>query len=316
MIDFVGFVLRVVGFRKIPPVTEIVVSDDSDLPAIQIPAYRSSGDAAEALDITTKREEIAERSRRTVEHILGATVAASEIRRTRAKTAIELEEMDGKLNEAVALNELNEELRVDRHNMIRQQVRKQMREATAEATIADAHAQVAEFEAAKIIDDAKKKFAIPEAPDAKVVAEERSRAEQEAEDKEWALNVVLDVAAWTYPVTDEEGYLAYAACQYFAPRLDHGRSHDEAVELAVEQLLRRKQLRGRLPQQEANDMARRAKAMWTKWKAQITTEKAEAQRRKAGETVYDAAKIHLQAAELLHEAINGDETNEDFDATK
>lgn len=314
--DFVGTLLRLVGFRRVPPDTEIVVSGESDKPAIRVPSFASAADAEEARDITKKREEIAERSKKTVEHMLGATVAAAEIQKVRRRTTIELTKLDVELEDAVALKELNKELRPEREQVLRQQVSVQVSEANAAAAKAAAKAKVADLEAKRIIHDALETFAVPPPQDPAVVAEEKSRAEQEVEEKEWALNVVLDIASWTYPAMDDEGYSAYAACHYFAARLDEGKSHDEAVEIALEQLLRRKQLRGAFPTKDAEQMAGRAKAMWTKWKAHMTTERTEAQKRKTADTVFDAARMQREAAERLHDVINGGETNEDFDATK
>ena len=56
--------------------------------------------------------------------------------------------------------------------------------------------------------------------------------------------------------------------------------------------------------------------MWLNWKKRRRTTQEEESKRKTAETIFDAARAHLDAAERLHDIIDGGESNEEFDATK
>ena len=122
-----------------------------------------------------------------------------------------------------------------------------------------------------------------------------------------------------YPATDTEGYYAYAACSYYAPRLDEGKSHEEALDVALEQLLRRKKLRGPFPEEEVEKLAYRALGVWKKWKTLKLEEKIAEEKQKTADTTQtalEAAREQRVAAEILHRTVNGREGDEDFDTTK
>jgi hypothetical protein len=294
---------------------ELIVRGKAPLVA-RIPTYESVADADEGLEIARKREQIAELNKKAMQHIHDATEAAGAVVITADKTELELEKIKGELRAVKAANELEEDLQPTRDQTVRARALKEMHDAEAAAVNSAADNKTAELEARKRVHDASVRFAIPPEPDARVVAQEQSLAEKEALEKERVLSMVLDVSSWTYPVTDEEGYYAYAACQYFGPRLDEGKSHEEAVAIAVTQLARRRKLHGPFPQSQAEELERRANGMWLNWKKRMRAAHEEETKRKTVETIFDAARAQRDAAELLHDVIHGDETNEEFDATK
>jgi hypothetical protein len=314
--DLFGGLLRLVGFRRSPkPEMEVLVRGKA--PAVaRIPTYGSVADADEGLEIARKREQIAELNKKAMQHVQGATEAAGAVVITADRTELELVKIQGELRAANAANELEEELQPTRDQTVRSRALKEMHDADAAEAKSEADKKAAELEAKKRVYDASERFAIPPTPDPKVVAQEQSVAEQEALEKERVLSMVLDVSSWTYPVTDDEGYYAYAACQYFGPRLDEGKSHEEAVAIAVTQLARRRKLHGPFPQSQAEELARRANGMWLNWKKRKRAAEEEETKRKTAETIFDAARAQRDAAERLHDIINGGETNEEFDATK
>jgi hypothetical protein len=299
---------------------EIVVRHPRGEPAVvRMPSYSSVADVTEAVEIARKRNEIAELNEKAVIHMRGAAQAAGDLVKIADQTSIELVKLGGDLADAVATNELNAELRETRKHTTRAMTEKAMHDAVAERNIAEAKAKGSEFEATAIVEGARKKFAVEPPPDPKVAAEEKSRAEQEAETKEWATNVVLDVASWVYPEEDEDGYYAYAACNYYGPRLDEGKSHAEAFDIAREQLVRRKELRGPFPEKEKKAIEFRAMGMWTSWKKGKLEEKVAAEQRLTAEKTKDAleaARLQREAAEIVHRTVNGREDDEDFDTTK
>ena len=316
MSDLLGGLFRLVGFRKSPkPEMEVILRGQA--PAIaRIPTFGSVEDADEGLMIARKREQIAELNKKAMQHVQGATEAAGAAVITADRTELELTKARGEINAANAANELNEELQPIRDETARALARKELHDAETAATKSEAGRKEATFEAIKRVHDASERFAIPPEPDPSVVAEEQSLAEQEALERERVLSMVLDVSSWTYPVMDEEGYYAYAACQYFGPRLDEGKSHEEALAIAVTQLTRRRKLHGPFPKSQAEELARRATGMWTNWKKRMRTERAEEAQRKTADTIFDAARMQREAFERLDNIINGGEPNEEFDATK
>ena len=290
-----------------------------DQAVVRMPSYDSVEDATEDLEIAQKRERIADLNEKAMGHILRATVAAGELVMTSVRTTAGLVGAEDELAEAVSVAELNKELRPTRRHTERAIAEKSMHEAVAANTIAKGHADAAAHAAAAIVVEAQKKYADVAPADPRAVEQALSRAEQAAETKEWALNIVLDVAKWVYPVVDSGGYYAYAACTYYAERLDEGREHAAAVELAVEQLVRRKELRGPFPKEEADKLAYRASGMWTNWKTLKTEEKVAAEKQKTADTIQtalDAARLQHEAATLLHRTISGREDDEDFDPKK
>ncbi|HEY0157821.1 MAG TPA: hypothetical protein VGF28_11095 [Thermoanaerobaculia bacterium] len=294
---------------------ELIVRGKAPVVA-RIPTYESVADADEGLEIARKREQIADLNKKAMQHIQGATEAAGGVVITAEKTTLDLTKVQGEIRAAEAENELNEDLQEIRNQTARARALKEMHDATAAATKSAADSQEAGLEARKRMHDASERFAIPPEPDPQVVAQERSAAEQEELENERVRSMVLDVSSWTYPVTDEEGYYAYAACQYFGPRLDEGKSHEEAVAIAVRQLLLRRKLHGPFPKAEAEELARRASGMWTNWRKRMRKAQTEEAQRKTADTIFDAARMQREAAERLHDIINGGETNEEFDATK
>jgi hypothetical protein len=299
---------------------EIFVRHPKGEPAVvRMPSYDSVEEAAEDLEIAQKRERIAELNEKAMGHMLRATVAAGELVITSSRTTAGLVEAEDELAEAVSVAELNKELRPTRRHTERAIAEKAMHEAVAASTIAKGHADAAPHAAAAIVVEAQKKYADVAPADPKDAAKKQSRAEKEAATKEWAMNVVTDVANWAYPATDAEGYYAYAACSYYGPRLDEGKSHEEALDVALEQLLRRKKLRGPFPAEEVEKLAYRALGVWKKWKTLKLEERVDGEKQKTADTTrmaLETAREQRVAAEIVYRTVNGREGDEDFDTTK
>ncbi|MEO8382581.1 MAG: hypothetical protein ABI779_23170 [Acidobacteriota bacterium] len=317
MADMWGAFLRLVGLQKAAKehLAVTVYRKGGGREVVRVPPLASRSDAREALAIAEIQEKIAVHHEGAAVALAGATQAAGDAVKIADETTLELTVIAGRIDEAVADNDLASRLRPDRDEVARLQLEKERAETAAAATIAQAEEKVAEMKAKKIIEEATQKYAPASPPNPELVAADLSRAEQEEAVREWAILIVGDVAAWTYPVEGDDGYLAYAAIQYFGPRLE-GKSHDEATESAVDQLIRHKQSQARFTPKQAEDMAVRANAMWRKFKRELDEAKVQAQKGKVAETILDAARQHHQTAARLHDLINGGESNEEFDATK
>jgi hypothetical protein len=277
----------------------------------------SPREAAERAKTAALREETARSNERAAGHMLGTVQKAAEIEIVTKRTQLTLEQLDTEIDEAIADGKIAEETRPERDEVKRAKARTEVNDARAAERMSEARAFVTDLDARRIVEEAQRKYDASQPPDPNVVAAQRSREEQEAADREWALHIVLEVSAWTYPINDEEGYRAYAATQYFGPRLDEGRTHEEALAIAAKQLLTRKQILGPIRDTDIRrELERRALAMWKNWKKRRDANEAEDKKKGYADILADAARVQHEAAELLHQTINGRDPNEDFDPTK
>lgn len=314
MTDWLGRLLDVFRLqRKATDETAVELYDGKRITMERL----SPREALEREKTAKLRESTAASNERAAEHMLGTVEKASRMAKVAKETERDLARLATEVDEALADREITRQTRPDRDEARRLEEKTRVHEARARERIAQAQEQAADHDANRIVDEARRRYEQSLPPDEKKVAAAQSQEEQAAADREWARHIVLDVAGWTYPINDEHGYRAYAATQYFGPRLDEGRTHEEALVIAVEQLCARLRQHGPISDPKTRgEVERRAAAMWRKWTDRAKARRDQEHKGNIAQTLADAARVQHEAAELLHQAVNGREPDEDFDATE